>query len=60
MTEKKKKNYYLSASSEIEMNEWMEALNRASQIIPTAEDLLKAGKYKIVDLHLQQMLKQKP
>ena len=59
MTEKKKKSYYLSASSKEEMEDWIRALEQASMIIPSAEDILRVDKYKIVDQSLLQMLQKK-
>jgi seryl-tRNA synthetase len=46
--EKKKKNYYLSAASKAEMEEWITAIENAAALIPTAEEVLR-GNYKLLD-----------
>ncbi len=55
MTEKKRKNYFLSASSKEEMNAWISAIEQAALIIPSAEDILRAGKFKVLDLTPDQL-----
>lgn len=38
--DKKKKNYYLSASSKSEMLEWIKVIETAAAYIPTVEEIL--------------------
>lgn len=46
--EKKKKNYYLSAASKSEMDEWISVIENAASVIPSAEEVLR-GNYKLLD-----------
>ena len=38
--DKKKKNYFFSASSKAEMQEWVKLLEKAAQYVPTVEEIL--------------------
>lgn len=49
MVEKKKKNYVLAAASKAELKMWVDALETAACFLPSAEDILRTGTYKLLD-----------
>lgn len=49
MVEKKKKNYVLAAASRAELQLWVDALETAACFLPSAEDILRTGTYKLLD-----------